>query len=577
MRIHTKHLVLAGFTLLIAAVYVNGQSSNGQASNGQASNAQASNSQGSNGQGSNGQGFKFAGDLGHTNPNATVDVIVQYKALPGPAQHQKAALWGGQLKKLLNNIKGAVYTMPAGLAVQFAADNDVAYISPDRPLRRMLNLSRTAIQADIVQSYGWDGTGIGVAIIDSGVSPVADFGNRIVYATSFVAQSPIDDFGHGTHVAGIVASNGQNSSGLYKGIAPNANIINLRVLDSNGGGTDSTVITAISQAVSLQSTYNIRVINLSLGRPVQESYTQDPLCQAVEQAWQAGIVVVAAAGNDGRDNSQGTNGYGTITAPGNDPFVITVGAMKTMGTPTRTDDLIASYSSKGPTLFDHLAKPDIVAPGNLVVSDAVSGGHSTLQQEYPQNMVGSSYFTLSGSSMAAPMVSGAIALLLQQNPSLTPDQVKAGLMASAYKSFPVSSVATDPVTGQTYTSYYDIFTVGAGYLDVYAALHTANFGFGYAFSPTSYFNSTANIFTLMGTTLSGMQSLWNTQSLWNSQSIWDTQSVWGSSILVSGTQGLWGGQLAGWGSTTNLVWGTQSIWDTTIPAGEALIGGVGDK
>src|SRR5271157_5825109 len=141
MRIHTKHLVLAGFTLLLAAVYVKGQASNSQGSNGQGSNGQGSNSQGSNGQGSNGQGFKFAGDLGNANPNATIDVIVQYKAPPGPAQHQKAALWGGQLKKLLNHIKGAVYTMPAGLAAQFARDNDVAYISPDRPLRRMLNLS----------------------------------------------------------------------------------------------------------------------------------------------------------------------------------------------------------------------------------------------------------------------------------------------------------------------------------------------------------------------------------------------------------------------------------------------------
>ena len=111
-----------------------------------------------------------------------------------------------------------------------------------------------------------------------------------------------------------------------------------------------------------RNSHNIRVINLSLGRPVYESYTLDPLCQAVESAWEAGIVVVVAAGNDGRDNSQGTNGYGTISAPGNDPYVITVGAMKTMGTPTRTDDLIASYSSKGPTVVDYVAKPDLVAP-----------------------------------------------------------------------------------------------------------------------------------------------------------------------------------------------------------------------
>src|SRR5207249_5355186 len=121
-------------------------------------------------------------------------------------------------------------------------------------------------------------------------------------------------------------------------------------------------ISAIQRAIQLKNTYNIRVINISLGRRVSESYTLDPVCQAVEQAWKAGIVVVAAAGNYGRDNSMNTNGYATITVPGNDPYVITVGAMKTAGSPLRSNSLIASYSSKGPTLLDHVVKPDIVAP-----------------------------------------------------------------------------------------------------------------------------------------------------------------------------------------------------------------------
>ena len=171
-----------------------------------------------------------------------------------------------------------------------------------------------------------------------------------------------------------------------------------------------------------------------------ESYKLDPLCQAVEKAWQSGIVVVVAAGNNGR--YQPTNGYGTVTSPGNDPYVITVGAMKTMGTPTRTDDLIASYSSKGPTAIDAVAKPDIVAPGNLLVSLEAPG--STLYNQYPGNRVpysyyvnggstapSSSYFTLSGTSMATGVVSGVVADLLQKSPSLTPDQVKARLMKTA--------------------------------------------------------------------------------------------------------------------------------------------------
>ena len=169
------------------------------------------------------------------------------------------------------------------------------------------------------------------------------------------------------------------------------------LLDSTGSSTDSIVIAAIQRAIQLKRQYNIRVINLSLGRPVFESYTVDPLCQAVEAAWNAGIVVVVAAGNDGRDNSQNTDGYATITAPGNDPYVITVGAMKTENTATRSDDLIASYSSKGPTLLDQVVKPDLVAPGNLIVSVL---GDGTLPQEYPQNITDQNYFILSGTSMA---------------------------------------------------------------------------------------------------------------------------------------------------------------------------------
>src|SRR5256886_437031 len=201
------------------------------------------------------------------------------------------------------------------------------------------------------------------------------YGSRVVYSQNFVPATTdtSDLYGHGTHVAGIIASEGWFSTGFnfthtFKGIAPNTNIINLRVLDQNGAGTDSSVIAAIQTAISVKSTYNIRVINLSFGRQVYESYTLDPLCQAVEAAWNAGIVVVAAAGNQGRNASASTEGYGTIAAPGNDPSAITEGVMKTANTPTRIDDTIASYSSQGPTAYDFVVKPDIVAPGNQVVS-----------------------------------------------------------------------------------------------------------------------------------------------------------------------------------------------------------------
>ena len=219
-------------------------------------------------------------------------------------------------------------------------------------------------------------------------------------------------------------------------MAPAVNLIDLRALDANGAGTDSTVIAAIQQAIALKKAYNIRVINLSLGRGIPASYTQDPLCQAVEAAWKSGIVVVVAAGNYGRLSVSGSNGYGTVTAPGNDPYVLTVGATKSGGSPLPIAETIASYSSKGPTTYDHVVKPDIMAPGNGIVSVAAPG--ATLEATYSNDVtLGSdgqhNYFKLSGTSMATPVVAGAAAILLQEQNTLTPDQVKARLMKTAYK------------------------------------------------------------------------------------------------------------------------------------------------
>ena len=165
--------------------------------------------------------------------------------------------------------------------------------------------------------------------------------------------------------------------------------------------------------------------------------------------------------------------------------------MKTMETLSRGDDLIASYSAKGPTAIDHIAKPDLVAPGNLVVSPIGSGAH-TLSTLYPQNAAGGGYFRLSGTSMAAPVVSGAAALLLEQNKKLTPGQVKARLMQTATKNFPSASFATDPASGVTYASAYDFLTVGAGYLDILAALNSPDLAARQALSPAVVYDATAH-------------------------------------------------------------------------------------
>jgi serine protease AprX len=428
-----------------------------------------------------------------------------------------------------------------------------------------------------------------VAVIDSGINDThsdlwvtGKSTSRVVYHQDFTGTTTYqgvkqvwDTYGHGTHVAGIIGGNGNKSAGRLAGVAPNVSLIDLRVLDANGSGTDSMVIAAIQQAIALKSTYNIKVINLSLGRGISVGYAQDPLCQAVESAWNNGIVVVAAAGNFGRISVNGSNGYGTVAAPGNDPLVLTVGAMKSIGTYTRTDDQIASYSSKGPTTYDHVVKPDVVAPGNMVVSLDAHG--STLEAEYPGNEVGGNhtshdYFSLSGTSMATPAVAGGVALLLQQNPALTPDQIKARLMKTAYKTFPTSTTATDPTTGQTYTSYYDLFTVGAGYVDLAAAMSSNDLTpstVGAALSPSATFNASTGTVRLSNgnSTVASSSVVWGTSVVWGSSVVWGT-NVSGSSV-VWGTSVVWGSSVTSgfsvvWGassgtSATSVVWGASSL------------------
>lgn len=524
--------------------------------------------------------------------DGTVDVIVQFTQFPTEKEIGSVTGKGAKLHRKLGVIKAAAFQrLPVHALRELEEDSDVAYISPDRAVSGMLDLALPAIGADTAQAWGYDGTGIGVAVIDSGITVKNDLRtpalvSRVGYSQNFAADNYTADlYGHGTHVAGIIGGNGSASNcwscfKSVKGIAPGVNLVNLRALDTNGSGTDSAVIAAIQQAILLKNQYNIRVINLSLGRGIFDGYANDPLCQAVERAWNAGIVVVVAAGNYGRDNSNDNNGYGTITSPGNDPYVITVGAMKTNGTPERTDDLIASYSSKGPTLIDHVVKPDLVAPGNQVVS-LLSSTTSTLPVNYPQDRLllsyykvgatgySSSYYRLSGTSMATPMVSAAAALMLQKDPSLTPDQVKARLMKTAYKTFPTTSTAYDSSTGLTYTSQYDIFTVGAGYVDVAAALANTDLvpaAAGSARSPGARYDpSTGQVYLLTDSSL-----------VWGSSLTWDTSMVWGSSLVwgtnLEGQSLVWGSSVC-WGNSTSsafsLIWGSSLTWGSSITWGSS--------
>ena len=251
--------------------------------------------------------------------------------------------------------------------------------------------------------------------------------------------SPYDDQGHGSHVAGIIAGNGHDSNGQHAGMAPDASLVSLKVLDGNGQGTISNIIAALDWVLANHAQYNIRVVNLSVGAAIRESYWTDPLTLAAKRVVDAGVTVVAAAGNRGR-NANGQPQYGGVTAPGNAPWVLTVGASTTNSTTNRADDAMASFSSRGPTYFDWAAKPDLVAPGQATVSlaDPLGAFYTSKAQFLLPGLQPTPYLpylALSGTSMAAPVVTGTIALMLQANPSLTPNAIKAILQytAQAYR------------------------------------------------------------------------------------------------------------------------------------------------
>jgi len=271
--------------------------------------------------------------------------------------------------------------------------------------------------------------------------------NRVVANVRFNTDyNPtwFDNYGHGSHIAGIVGGNGRSSNGQYIGIAPLVNVINVKVSNDDGSATASSVVAGLQWVLNNRSQYNIRVVNVSLNSATPESYHTSPLDAAVEVLWFNKIVVVVSAGN---------NGTATLYPPANDPFVITVGAVDDKGTTSLSDDVIASFSAYG-TTADGVRKPDLVAPGKNIIAFMPGNKGLTISKLHPANKVDDNYFRMSGTSMSAPMVSGAVALLLQDEPGLTPDQVKYRLKATANKSWPG----------------YNATMAGTGYLDIYAAV-----------------------------------------------------------------------------------------------------------
>jgi len=251
---------------------------------------------------------------------------------------------------------------------------------------------------------------VGVALIDSGLEMSAEFHGRVTAFYDFTEgrtrkTTPSDAFGHGTHVAGTIGGSGALSSGReYRGLAPKVTFAVFKVLDGTGAGYTSDVIRAIDFAVDHRAALGIHIINLSLGHPIYEPAATDPLVQAVERASREGLIVVAAAGNLGQNPTTGLPGYAGITSPGNAPSAITVGALRALDTVRRSDDRIPDYSSAGPTWFDAMFKPDLVAPGHNIV--AVGAKNGALYQKYPQ-LRAPTRTTCASAARAWPPASGA--------------------------------------------------------------------------------------------------------------------------------------------------------------------------
>lgn len=412
--------------------------------------------------------------------------------------------------------------------------------------------------------------GISVAIVDSGIAPHADLPvSRIRAYKDFVSGGtvPIDTCGHGTHVAGIVAGSGAQSNGVYAGIAPDLDIVVLRVLGDTCSGNTSDVIDALEWIARNHDTYSIKVVNISLGHAVFESMFSDPLVQAVERLSRKGIAIVTAAGNQGSSTASGNPGYGGVGVPCNAPSAICVGSLDTQGTLDVSDDRVSHSSSRGPTRFDLLAKPDLIAPGANIVSLAARGSY--LFNVYPHLRVAGAngtpaYFALSGTSMASPAVAGAAGLLLRENQALSVHALKISLQFTA---------RLLPLT--------DVLTQGAGALNIPGALTLAG-----AIDPGVARGQTwiRHRLTAANSDAAGNSIAWSRRIIYGDRFVhpryaevhlfrWDDDIVWSYDVFAGGID--WANQAGSrsrnpddniiWGIADNLAWGN----DHTIVWGNA--------
>jgi len=403
--------------------------------------------------------------LALNNPTQTVSVVVQ-KIDHSNSPEAEVEKLGGSVVDSLSIINSFTAKMTARSSVELSHMESVRWVSLDAKVESSActqcidtkNLKNTYIDT-IRAGEVWNnplllqGQGIGVAVVDSGINPNGDLYtnmgvNRQVANVRFNTdynQNASDGYGHGTVISSIVGGDGSDSNGNYIGVAPMANIINVKVSNDDGSARESDVIQGLQWVLNNKNTYNIRVVNLSFNSTVAQSYHSSPLDAAVEILWFNKIVVVVSAGNKAN---------GVVYPPANDPFVITVGATDDKGTTSLNDDVITSFSAYG-TTTDGFSKPDLVAPGKNIIGRLINTNMG-LGKSHPENIISGSYFKMSGTSVSAPIVSGAVAILLQSEPNLNPDQVKYRLMSTA----------------NTTWNGYNPTKAGAGYLDIFAAVKT---------------------------------------------------------------------------------------------------------
>jgi serine protease AprX len=443
-------------------------------------------------------------------------------------------------------------------ASQVSLDASVHVLASQRPVRATTAWRRN-INRRAATQFSRNRSTLSVAIIDSGIEPSDDLPlSQIREYVDFVdrgSSTPVDTCGHGTHVAGIVAGNGARSGGAYAGIAPDTEIVALRVLGDNCSGNTSTVIEALEWVGTHHEEFKIKVVNLSLGHAVLESMFTDPLVLAVERLSRKGIVVVTAAGNRGINPVTGKPGYGGVGVPCNAPSAICVGSLDTKATSRFGDDRVSESSSRGPTRFDLLAKPDMVAPGVNIVSIAAPG--SRLFRDFADLQVAGTtgdpdYFMLSGTSMASPAVAGAAALLLTENSGLAANTVKMTLQFAA-----------------RLVKKADVLTQGAGALNIGGSLILAD-----AINPNVKLgkNWITHPITAANRDASGQKINWSQRIIYGDRFMqpryaqirlfrWSDDIVWAYDAIEDNI--VWGNDdNIVWGNDDNIVWGNEDniVW-----------------